>query len=391
MTKIKNRFRTGEIITVHDNLLCDLYSLNRDTGFELAVINDCQYLINQKQGRNYTIGLRVKIPEELLIVDNYVHKFEELDIDTQIEIEDKLSSYLYFSNLEIYVTNMLFDKYLHYGNNCKISIQELEGYYRKSKKDYRKVRVANNVYDRYVDTLKSLVDKEIFIETNNLFRNDKYGVRNINFSHRFLSIFNVSLSGANNIEFAFSFQKFGNVIKQCRRYSNTLSRNAFKIRLNQSMKYSTAFFIARDVFIVRGNLRHNPNCIENEIIVRPEKYDFIIKYDGRKNDNQGYSLSYKLNSLKGVPNKHRIRKMFINYIKSGFMKCDVYELESEYSYNETEEFVEKHEFDYDEHYNLHYDFSIDDLGNDVDVTLHVYVNDPNVIMCEEMFSSDSKI
>ena len=70
----------------------------------------------------------MKIPEELLIVDNYVHKFEELDIDTQIEIEDKLSSYLYFSNLEIYVTNMLFDKYLHYGNNCKISIQELEGY-----------------------------------------------------------------------------------------------------------------------------------------------------------------------------------------------------------------------------------------------------------------------
>ena len=92
MTKIKNRFRTGEIITVHDNLLCDLYSLNRDTGFELAVINDCQYLINQKQGRNYTIGLRVKIPEELLIVDNYVHKFEELDIDTQIENLLKLIS-----------------------------------------------------------------------------------------------------------------------------------------------------------------------------------------------------------------------------------------------------------------------------------------------------------
>ena len=34
MAKIRNRFTPGDIITILDNLLCDLYSLNRDGGFE---------------------------------------------------------------------------------------------------------------------------------------------------------------------------------------------------------------------------------------------------------------------------------------------------------------------------------------------------------------------
>ena len=111
MTKIRNRFTTGEIITVHDNLLCDLYSLNRDGGFTCVEINNNQYLVNQKKGRGYTIGLRVKIPDELLIVNGVRSKFDDLDSDIKEEIEDKLSSILYFSNIEIYVANMLFDKF----------------------------------------------------------------------------------------------------------------------------------------------------------------------------------------------------------------------------------------------------------------------------------------
>ena len=166
MAKIRNRFTTGDIITIHDNLLCDLYSLNRDGGFEWKEFNGNQYLINQKQGRGYTIGLRVKVPDELLIIDGAKCKFDDLDSDTVEEIEDKLSSRLYFSNIEIYVANMLFDKFLRYGNNCNISIEEMDGYYRKGKKDYRKVRVMKNVYDRYIETLKLLVEKELFLETN---------------------------------------------------------------------------------------------------------------------------------------------------------------------------------------------------------------------------------
>ena len=377
MTKIRNRFTTGDIITIHDNLLCELYSLNRDGGFGWKEFNGSQYLVNQKQGRGYIIGLRVKIPDELLVVNGIKHKYDDLDTDLQDEIEDKLSNKLYFSNIEIYVANMLFDKFLRYGNNCKISIQEMDGYYRKGKKDYRKVRVAKNVYDRYIETLKLLVEKELFIETTDSFRSDKYGLRNINFSHMFLSVFQIEQLEMNNMEFNYSFHNFGNVIRQCRRYSNTLSRYAFRIRFNQVMKYVTSFFIARDVFIAKGNLIHNPSYIYNEMTVTSESYEKEVKYDGRKNNNQGYSMSYKLNSFKGIPNKIRIKKMFINYIKRGFYLCNVFSIEEQFSYDETEEFVEKHEFDYDENYNLNYNFSLDDLGQDVNVSLLVYIDDPD--------------
>ena len=377
MTKIKNRFTNGDIITIHDNLLCDLYSLNRDCGFDWEEFNGSQYLVNQKYGRGYTIGLRVKVPDELLIVNGKKCSFDDLDRDTVEEIEDKLSSRLYFSNIEIYVANMLFDKFLRYGNNCNISIQEMDGYYRKGKKDYRKVRVMKNVYDRYIDTLKLLVEKELFLETTASFRNDKYGARNINFSHMFLSIFQIEQIEMNNMKFSYSFHNFGNVIKQCRRYSNTLSRYAFKIRFNQAMKYVTSFFIARDVFIAKGNLIHNPSYKYNEMIITSECYENDIKYDGRSNNNQGYSVSYKLNSFKGIPNKIRVRKMFISYIIRGFYLCNIYSIEEQFTYDETEEFVEKHEFDYDENYNLSYCFSMDDLGKDVSVSLLVYIDNPS--------------
>lgn len=384
MTKIRNRFTTGEIITVHDNLLCDLYSLNRDSGFICVEINNNQYLVNQKKGRGYIIGLRVKIPDELLIVNGVRSKFDDLDSDIKEEIEDKLSSRLYFSNIEIYVANMLFDKFLRCGNNCKTSIQELDGYYRKCKKDYSKVHVTKNVYDRYIETLKSLVEKELFLETTDSFRNDKYGARDINFSHMFLSVFQIEQLEMNNMEFNYSFHNFGSVIKQCRRYSNTLSRYAFKIRLNQTMKYVTSFFIARDVFITKGNLIRNPSYVKNEMTITSESYEDTIKYEGRKNNNQGYSMSYKLNSFNGIPNKQKIRKMFINYIECGFALCDVYRIEEEFSYNETEEFVEKHEFDYDENYDLNYEFSKDDIGKDVDIKLHIYVSDPFDLLYYQM-------
>lgn len=113
------------------------------------------------------------------------------------------------------------------------------------------------------------------------------------------------------------------------------------------------------------------------MIITSECYEDDIKYDGRSNNNQGYSVSYKLNSFKGIPNKIRVRKMFINYIIRGFYLCDIYSVEEQFTYDETEEFVEKHEFDYDENSNLNYTFSMDDLGKDVNVSLLVFIDDPS--------------
>lgn len=381
MIKIKSKFIPDNLITVHDNLLCDLYSLNRDNGFKFEKINNHQYLINQKQGRGYIIGIRTKIPEDLLCFNNKLCQFDELDKDEKRKIEEKLSTKLYFSNMEIYVSNMLFDKFLREGNNFKISIGELEGYYRKCKRDYSKIRIDMNIYNSYINTLNSLAEKEIFLETNDTFRNDKYGARNINFSHRFLSLYQIKSKGIYDLEFRYTFQNFGNVIRQCKRYSNILPKQAFKIRLNQTTKYVAAFFVVKDVFIVKGKLKRSSSYFDNKLEITYDDYISVIKYDGRTKSNKGYSLDYKLNRHNGIPNKLRIKKMLSDYVLSGFRLCNVYCIKEEYSYDETDKFLERHEFDYDNDFNLNYEFSKDDVGKDVEVKFIIYIDDPSYFEC----------
>ena len=81
-------------------------------------------------------------------------KFDDLDSDTVEEIEDKLSSRLYFSNIE----HMLLTCYLiNFFDMVIIVIFLFKKWMvitEKVKKDYRKVRVMKNVYDRYIETLK---------------------------------------------------------------------------------------------------------------------------------------------------------------------------------------------------------------------------------------------
>ena len=95
MGKIVNRFSRDGIITVHDNLLADLYSLNMDNHCDVEIINGDQYLVNQSVGRNYSIGLRVKIPKDLITINGKVQKFVDLYPQLQNRIEEELKEYLY--------------------------------------------------------------------------------------------------------------------------------------------------------------------------------------------------------------------------------------------------------------------------------------------------------
>ena len=363
MAKIKNRF-TGDLITVHDNLLCDLYGLSVHTSVSLKEINNNQCLFNEFKGKGYSIGLYTKIPEKLLVIDGETCHFDDLDESDKESIIDSLSDKLEFSFLEIFVANILFDKFLKVGHPCKTSIKELEGRYRKSKNDYSKVRITENVFNRYIDILKRLVDKKMFLKTSGNFRNAKYGVRNIDSSQMFLTIYDVIAKGKNNIEFNFSFGNFGRVIKNCRRYSNTLSSRALDIRLNQAKKYVTEFYIARDIFIKRGELNRSSNYILKQNVI-------IYTFNYYSNGVCGATK----NSAEYVPNKLRLFRQDIEYTRSGLEHCNVFEIREEYSYDETEEFELKHEFDYDINGNLNYEFSDKDISRDVTLTLYVLINE----------------
>ena len=383
MGKIVNRFSRDGIITVHDNLLADLYSLNMDNHCDVEIINGDQYLVNQSIGRNYSIGLRVKIPKDLITINGKVQKFVDLYPQLQNRIEEELKEYLYFSNIEIFITNMLMDKFLKNGTNFEISIKELEGFYRKGKNDYSKVRVSESAFKRYVKVLSSLEKKEIFLKTNKNFRQNKYGVNNIDINQPFIRLINPRADGTNNIRFSYSFWEFGRVIKLSRRYSNTLSKTAYMLNMNQALKHVVAYFVARDVFIANGNLLR-VKCVEdlsrNFVLFRPEDYYCLIKYDSREKEFSGYSIRSKIDGFKSQPNKNRTLRMMANYVSFGIGCSGVYDYETHYEYTESEWFEHKHEFDYDLEGNLDYEFSLNDVGQDVMVEFTVNLKNVNANM-----------
>ena len=67
--KTKNRFSQGKFITVHDELLMDLYKLHldyADFSIKERIINGERYLVNTSIRENkYEVGLVVKVPEAL--------------------------------------------------------------------------------------------------------------------------------------------------------------------------------------------------------------------------------------------------------------------------------------------------------------------------------------
>ena len=102
MAKIKNRFSKKSIISVHDNLLANLYQLNLSSVI-VRKINEKEYLVNEFSGRYYSIALIAKIPKELLTVNGEICKFSELSTEAQEEIFNLLKDNLY---LKVSVYNL---------------------------------------------------------------------------------------------------------------------------------------------------------------------------------------------------------------------------------------------------------------------------------------------
>ena len=219
-------------------------------------------------------------------------------------------------------------------------------------------------------------------KTNKNFRQNKYGVNNIDINQPFIRLINPRADGTNNIRFSYSFWEFGRVIKLSRRYSNTLSKTAYMLNMNQALKHVVAYFVARDVFIANGNLLR-VKCVEdlsrNFVPFRPEDY-YLIKYDSREKEFSGYSIRSKIDGFKSQPNKNRTLRMMANYVSFGIGCSGVYDYETHYEYTESEWFEHKHEFDYDLEGNLDYEFSLNDVGQDVMVEFTVNLKNVNANM-----------
>lgn len=376
MAKIKNRFSKKAIITVHDNLLANLYQLNLSSVI-VRKINEEEYLLNEFSGRDYSIALIAKIPKELLTVNGDVCKFSELSTEAQEEIFNLLKDNLYFSNVEILFCNILFDRYLKTDYDYDFSLTGIEKYYRRRGKT-KKIRISDVNYKRYVTTLNKLSKKEIIVDTKAKFRTQgrrSYGVNNLKIKQKLIS-FTSLYKKENDIIFSYHFSQFGKVIKLSRRYSNILLPKFYQYRLNQSMKHVIAYFIGIEIFIRKDPHKKYSNSFMLDVNSIFQK----VHYETRKGECKGYSLASKLDGFKSLPNILRTYKMTLRYIDeilSDFVSNKtIYDYEVKYNYDETEDFQEKHQYDYDLNGNLIYNFTLDDVSRDVDVSFLVSLDSP---------------
>ena len=333
-----------KIITVHDELLFELYSLRPDT-ISYELINGNVYLVNSVKSLNYEIGLRVKLEYENVNEDD-LKKISSFKFDISIYYEQ-----LCFSNIEKYVCNVLFDKFLSTQQDFDITFSEIEYLYR-GKCSKKLCVLRNDIALKYAKAFDSLSKKELFLITNNNFRNKRYGVRNLCIHQPFLSLKSILRVSKNNLAVSYSFGGFGEVIKASKRYSTILSNKAYQINFNELKLHLTGYYLARDVFITLGIME---KMFRLEFPYNPP-IDLLIEFTRELSYNSFYK------------NPLRDYKAMCKYVLTSLRYIDKI-IDIEEIYHETEEFAIEHEMDKDENGNYEYEFTLKDVGRNADLEI----------------------
>lgn len=348
--KRKKKKGIKTILTCHDELLAELYCLNTKNVYFYNV-NGENYLVVQKKLSKATIGLRAKIPKEWLIENEKEVSFTDLTVHKQKEIIYKLQDKLTFSCQEILICNILLDKVLKRTINLSISFRDIDAFYRKKVTSYKKVKINIFTFKAYLKIIKRLSEKEIFIKTSKDFRNNSYGVNNRNFYQPLLSLYNFHKVDDTDLSFSYSFEQFGEILKRSKRFSDILPNVCYQFSFKQATKHVMAYNIARKIFIKLGDKRvfYQGGIFK----MYPHELMSYVPYT----DQKGISKNFTFEDIfedSIVPNKLRLYRMFIKYIKEilGYLPY-YYETIIDFEPDElNEDFVKKHEFDYDIQGNL---------------------------------------
>lgn len=272
--KIANRFNDGSIITVHDELLMDLYKLNishAEYTLKEKVINGKRCIINSLacEGK-YEIGLVAFIPDDIKFNNIYEFIYEDY-IDKDLSpFYEKLKDQLFFTSDEVLIANILFSDYLNKSvlqhlSSYQISFKDFESY--RSKSSIERGEVLKDITsNKYRNIMKSLCRKNIYLKTSDKFRAECYGVRNREIFQPFITVGSVYTKSKNNYVFNYSFGNFGKFICRSRRFSNLLPSNLYKCNFNQTIKIKISTFIAQQLYYAKFKLSKSKYNVEEIII-----------------------------------------------------------------------------------------------------------------------------
>ena len=222
---------TIEIISVHDELFTELVTIG-NSKIKSKTINGNEYLVSEKQPKNFRIELRAKIPIDYL----HENEYKDLSHEIQENIINKLYGKLSFSAQEIYMLSYIFHLLLSNDSNLvEVDFNYIHSKIRKKvlKKDYKIEESTLRAYQRALDNLQS---KIIHIEVaENCIK--KYG-----------SSFTSPL--LEKLEDYYCLGNFGKLIKIRGRYSmNIVPISSYQYAFKQVSKFIICHEIARCIFI----------------------------------------------------------------------------------------------------------------------------------------------
>lgn len=254
-----SRFIVGGAITVHDELLMDLYKLNTSIAkftIKERIIGGKKYLVNSSvKDDKYEVGLVVPVPEELEEIGLDLDRISNPVQDQYYGLYKFLEENLRFSAEEILIADILFNDYLnnyvfdHIGIN-QITFRDIEKYRGKSSVKRGEV-IKDETFNSYKQIITSLCSKTIFLKTSDTFRNPNFGVNNKEILQPFLSVNSVCMAGVNNFQFNYSFGNYGKFIRRSGRYSNLLPRECYSYNFNQKYKHCIDIYLAQILFYAR--------------------------------------------------------------------------------------------------------------------------------------------
>ena len=250
--------------SVTDELLFELYMLDRKN-IEYHKTNNDYYLLNRSLIKyKFEIGLVAKVPNELLAT----HSIDDI-VDGCANGDEKfvsLANKLIFTPKEMFIMNILFSHFLNTKHNLvsEISFHMIECY-RKKASSFRNITLNEITANSYRNIINSLANKMLYLKTNHNFRKRKdknYGVTDIDLEQDLLTISDSYVASSNNISFKYSLGQFGEIIRKCGRFSSEIVPNdCYYFTLNQSIYNVMACDIARQIFILRydhGNKKPHP-------------------------------------------------------------------------------------------------------------------------------------
>lgn len=259
---------SNQIITVHDELLVELFNLDREN-IKLKMIYGIPYLLNYYMTNKVVIGFKTQIS------DYEYELFTNGEISMN-ELIERYTNYILLANDEKYILMILLDNYMKCKNKITISTNQIEKEYRSKCIKYRNIVLNEKTINKYIDIFNRLKMKELYIKTSDKFRGSNYGANGLELEQQLIAINSWNRIKAKDIEISYSLGMYGKIIKNCKRHSPTIiPRTMYYLDFSQIKLFLIATFIGRHIYVGRYQLKNRfSNGIYTEIDIN-EVYEFV--------------------------------------------------------------------------------------------------------------------